>query len=238
MILFTLKLIIAHVIGDFVLQPNSWVAAKKKDTYKSKYFYFHGLVHLVALFVLLGFDFSYTLAIVFIISSHLLIDWVKLTIENKKNSRSLFVIDQLAHLVIIAIITYVYFPYKIDFEYLYNIKFLLFSLALLILSFMSSVLMKLIMSRWVLEEDKSEDSLENAGKYIGVLERLFVFGFILLNQWSAIGLLIAAKSVFRFGDLSRAKDRKLTEYILIGTLLSFGFAILVGLLYQYFIKTF
>ena len=90
------------------------------------------------------------------------------------------------------------------------------------------------MSKWSLEEDNSEDSLESAGKYIGILERLFVF--ILLNQWSAIGLLIAAKSVFRFGDLSRAKDRKLTEYILIGTLISFGLAIFIGPVYQYLIK--
>ena len=92
------------------------------------------------------------------------------------------------------------------------------------------------MSKWSLEEDNSEDSLESAGKYIGTRERLFVFGFILLNQWSAIGLLIAAKSVFRFGDLSRAKDRKLTEYILIGTLISFGLAIFIGPVYQYLIK--
>jgi len=84
-----------------------------------------------------------------------------------------------------------------------------------------------------MEEDKTEDSLKNAGQFIGILERLFVFAFILLNQWSAIGLLIAAKSVFRFGDLSRAKDRKLTEYILIGTLLSFGLAIATGLAYKY-----
>ena len=48
-----------------------------------------------------------------------------------------------------------------------------------------------------------------------------------------VGFLIAAKSVFRFGDLSKAKDRKLTEYILIGTLLSFGLAILFGLCYEY-----
>lgn len=41
----------------------------------------------------------------------------------------------------------------------------------------------------------------------------FVFGFIILNQASTIGLVIAAKSVFRFGPQSRAKDRKLTEYI-------------------------
>jgi len=49
--------------------------------------------------------------------------------------------------------------------------------------------------------------------------------------------LIAAKSVFRFGDLSRAKDRKLTEYILIGTFLSFGLAIAIGLGYLYAIKS-
>jgi hypothetical protein len=85
--------------------------------------------------------------------------------------------------------------------------------------------MKIIMSKWSLEENKTDVSLENAGKYIGILERLFVFGFIVLNQWSAIGFLITAKSVFRFSDLSRAKDRKLTEYILIGTLISFGLAI-------------
>jgi hypothetical protein len=49
------------------------------------------------------------------------------------------------------------------------------------------------------------------------------------SNWQAIGFLIAAKSVFRFGDLSQSKDRKLTEYILIGTLLSFGIAITTGL---------
>ena len=93
------------------------------------------------------------------------------------------------------------------------------------------------MNKWTFAEDNSDDSLKNAGKYIGILERLFVFGFIILNQWSAIGLLIAAKSVFRFGDLSRAKDRKLTEYMLIGSLLSFGIAIIIGLLYKYLVQS-
>jgi len=41
--------------------------------------------------------------------------------------------------------------------------------------------------------------------------------------------LIAAKSIFRFSDLSRSKDRKLTEYVLIGTLLSYGLAIMIAL---------
>ncbi len=89
------------------------------------------------------------------------------------------------------------------------------------------------MSRWHLSIENADDSLHDAGKNIGYIECLFIFVFIVLNQWSAIGFLLAAKSVFRFGDLSRARDRKLTEYILIGTLLSFGLAILTGVLFNY-----
>jgi hypothetical protein len=59
-----------------------------------------------------------------------------------------------------------------------------------------------------------------------------VFCFILIGHFEAIGFLLAAKSIFRFGDLKEAKDRKLTEYVLIGTLLSFGVALLIGLLVQ------
>jgi hypothetical protein len=80
---------------------------------------------------------------------------------------------------------------------------------------------------------KNDDSLQNAGNYIGILERLFVFYFVISGHLEAVGFLLAAKSIFRFGDLKEAKDRKLTEYVLIGTLLSFGIAFLVGLLANY-----
>ena len=78
--------------------------------------------------------------------------------------------------------------------------------------------------------DSNDDSLNNAGKYIGILERLFVFVFVITSNWGGIGFLLAAKSIFRFGDLKESKDRKLTEYILIGTLLSFGIAMAIGML--------
>lgn len=236
MIELIIKLLLAHVIGDFVFQPNKWVKAKRKKRLKTKYFYLHGLVHLVSLIILLEFKGSYWLSILIIVVSHLTIDLLKLYLDKKLNSRLLFVLDQLLHLAIIGIVVFINIPYKIEFAKIYSAKSLLLVLAILIVSFGSSVIMKIIMSKWTLKEDKSEDSLKNAGKYIGILERLFVFTFILLNQWSAIGLLIAAKSVFRFGDLSRAKDRKLTEYILIGTLTSFGLAISIGLLYQHILK--
>lgn len=76
----------------------------------------------------------------------------------------------------------------------------------------------------------SEASLQSAGKYIGILERIFVFTFVVTDNWEGIGFLLAAKSVFRFGDLKESKERELTEYILIGTLLSFGIATAVGML--------
>ena len=65
------------------------------------------------------------------------------------------------------------------------------------------------------------------------LKDYLVFVFMITNEWQAVGFLLAAKSVFRFGNLQEAKDRKLTEYILIGTLLSFGIAVLTGMGYQY-----
>ena len=104
---------------------------------------------------------------------------------------------------------------------------------ILFLTTPSSILIQNIISIWTPEsKNKEEDSLENAGKYIGIFERLFVFCFILTGHFEAIGFLLAAKSIFRFGDLKEAKDRKLTEYVLIGTLLSFGMALLTGLLIQ------
>lgn len=228
-----LKLIIAHLVGDFVLQPNTWVEDKKKRKYKSPYLYYHIAVHALAVTVLLQFDFKYWVAIITTIVTHFLIDVFKLNLQHKLSDKLLFGLDQIAHLSVIAVIVAIYEPYNIPIGVLYKTEVLIIILAVLCVTYVSAIIMKLIMSTWVLSEDDSQDSLEQAGKYIGMLERLFVFAFIVMSQWQAIGFLIAAKSVFRFGDLSKAKDRKLTEYILIGTLLSFGLAFLIGMGYRY-----
>lgn len=231
MIALAIQLLIAHIIGDFVLQSDSWVADKKLKKHKSKYLYLHGLVHLMALIVLFKFNFSYWPYFTFIVISHMMVDLLKLNIEDSVNSRMLFIVDQIIHLIILAIVVYILKPYSLNFGFVYNQEFLVLTLALLTVTFVSSIIMKMVMSKWSLIEDDAEDSLESAGKYIGILERLFVFGFIVMSHWGAIGLLIAAKSVFRFGDLSRAKDRKLTEYMLIGSLVSFGLAMFIGIIY-------
>jgi len=233
MIALAIKLLLAHVIGDFVLQPDSWVKDKNEKTFRSPYFYLHGLIHFIALLFLLEFNMGYIMPIIIIVISHLIIDLVKLSLDNEKNSRRLFFMDQFAHLLVISLVVNYYREGEFGMVELFSTANLLFALAVFSVSIVSAILMRVIMSKWAMDDVRAEDALQNAGKYIGILERLFVFGFILVNQWSAIGFLITAKSVFRFGDLSRAKNRKLTEYILIGTLISFGLAIVIAMGYKY-----
>lgn len=233
MITLILQLLMAHVIGDFVFQPNKWVEDKRLKKHKSGYLYLHILVHTVALLVIFKFNLHYWFAILVTLISHYVIDLIKLNLDKKVNSRWLFGLDQLAHILVLCAVVSIYHPYKIDVGFIYSDGMLLLGLALLCVTFVSSVLIKLVMNQWNLDEDSSSQSLAKAGKYIGIFERLIIFSCIVTTQWQIIGFLLAAKSVFRFGDLSNAKDRKLTEYILIGTLVSFGLAIVFGLLYMY-----
>jgi hypothetical protein len=106
-----------------------------------------------------------------------------------------------------------------------------FMAAIFALTTPSSFAVKTFISKWTPQTASDDkDSLQEAGKTIGILERFFVFAFVLSGHWEAIGFLLAAKSIFRFGDLKESKDRKLTEYVLIGTLISFGIAIVAGVL--------
>jgi hypothetical protein len=230
-----IKLFLAHILGDFVLQPASWVKDKQLKKQRSPYLYLHGLTHALILLVLLRFDMQYLTGIILIVVSHLIFDLIKSHLALTINTRILFFGDQLAHLAVIAAVVYLYYPYPLDFNILYSPKALLLVTALATNTFVTSAIMKVIISKWDISDEDSDASLQHAGKYIGMLERLFVFGFVVMNQWQALGFLIAAKSIFRFGDLSRSRDRKLTEYILIGTLLSFGFALIIALGYQYLV---
>ncbi|MFK7783732.1 MAG: DUF3307 domain-containing protein, partial [Crocinitomicaceae bacterium] len=233
MLVLTLKLLLAHLIGDFTLQPNKWDKSKRKLKLKSPYLYWHILVHAIALVLLLGLDLQYAWGIVIILISHFTIDLAKLYLLNEKNERGLFFVDQLLHLCVIICVSYAYAPIDLTFDNILTPPFILLMIAILSITSFSSICMKVLISKW---KPKEKKTLKNAGTYIGMLERLFIFGFIVIDYWDGIGFLLAAKSVFRFGDLSNTEDRNLTEYILIGTLLSFGFAILISQGYLYILS--
>lgn len=76
--------------------------------------------------------------------------------------------------------------------------------------------------------DKKSTGLLSAGAWIGYIERCLAISFIFMGQFAGIGFLVATKTIFRFGDLTKNKDMKLTEYMMLGTLLSYAIAIFVG----------
>jgi len=61
-------------------------------------------------------------------------------------------------------------------------------------------------------------------KEIGIVERFLALALIIMGQYEAVGLIIAAKSILRFSGTQKS------EYILVGTLISFGIAAFAGML--------
>ena len=196
MIALGIKFFLAHILGDFVFQPDSWVKDKVEHKQKSAYLYLHTLVHLACLLVFLAFDSRYWLGIVIIVLSHYVVDLSKLHAQEKFKAGILFILDQVAHIAIILWVISIYQPYKISLQFLYSTPVLLFILSVFFVTFVTAIIIKNVLGNWrFIEQDR--------------------------------------KSIFRFSDLSRAKDRKLTEYILVGTLLSIIMAILTAFAYQY-----
>lgn len=72
--------------------------------------------------------------------------------------------------------------------------------------------------------------LPNAGRIIGYLERALVMLLVWIDQPSGIGFLVTAKSILRFGDIKDSHSRRVTEYVMVGNLLSFTWAILIAVL--------
>lgn len=224
-------LLLAHLLGDFFLQPSSWVSDKRSRKIASPLLYVHLLIH-GALVVL--FTGSWPMAITIVVT-HAAIDLLKVYSLDGTNARAWFAYDQLLHISVIAVVAAI--ETNTGFATLgdWTSRHIIMITAIVLLTRPASICISTFISRWR-DDIESEDSeaLARAGNYIGIIERLFVFAFVMSGQWNAVGFLIAAKSVFRFGDLKEAQDRKLTEYILVGTLLSIGIASIVALAVQNF----
>ncbi len=226
------KLFLAHFLGDFLLQPSSWVADKEEKKLKSSKLYLHAIIHAALVFLLL-WDINLWYLAILIGATHLIIDGIKVSFQNKKNKRILFFIDQLVHLFTIVLIWYLTTQNLSSIAHVFNQDIFLVVTCVFFLTTPTSIILKTFFTKWNIKKIvKGSKSLKNAGSYIGILERLLVFLFIIGQHWEAVGFLITAKSVLRFSDVKAAKQRRLTEYILIGTLISFGIAIITGLVYN------
>lgn len=155
----------------------------------------------------------------------------------KSDTVWIFLLDQFCHLITL-IIAWSFFTDQLDSWVSWGTnlyadqKILVLIAGYLIVTLPTSKVILSLINKWSLQNDANQnldESLKGGGKIIGILERVLIFTFVCLNQYEAIGFLLAAKSVFRFGDLTQAKDQRRTEYILIGTLLSFSLAIFIGI---------
>ncbi|MFT7588556.1 MAG: hypothetical protein ACI959_000767 [Limisphaerales bacterium] len=87
-------------------------------------------------------------------------------------------------------------------------------------------------NRWRLKLDQEglRQGLDGAGKLIGFLERIIILTLVFYGEIDAIGFLIAAKSLLRFGELKGNQNKLETEYVLVGTLMSITLAMFLGIL--------
>ncbi len=92
--------------------------------------------------------------------------------------------------------------------------------------------------RWVLKTVRADVPSESngAGRWIGILERLLIFVLVLAGQAAAAGIVVAAKSILRYPEISSEPQRIAPEYVLIGSLVSWLLAFSVGIAAAEFVK--
>lgn len=225
MIRFLLLQIIAHTVSDFYLQTDKSCADKEKKGFKSSKLYIHALITF-AFSWLLSFSLDFWWLALIIAVSHLLVDAMKCYASKCKG---IFFIDQLIHLLVIVVVCYLWNCNLPNCVAGVEEKYIALLLGTLICLKPSNIMIKEIFKAANIKvnngsDDDSTGDLPNAGKLIGIVERLLSLVFVLLGQYEAVGFIIAAKSLLRFAEGDKAKS----EYVLIGTLLSFSMAIFVG----------
>jgi hypothetical protein len=234
-LILALQLLIAHLITDFLLQTPTLISQKQQKKAKSPFLYLHALLAGLLTYLIVQ-DWTMWLVPLIISVTHFFIDLWKL--HQKSDSLQYFLLDQLFHLlVLLGVWLYLTENFSEFIPFIASLfsseKTLVILTGYLLVIFPVGFLIGKATQRWQEEIEGDEGafpSLKKAGRYIGIFERIMVLTFILTNNFSAIGFLIAAKSILRFSDKAKSGARKQTEYVLIGTLMSFSLTIIIGFL--------
>ena len=229
-----LHLILIHLLGDFYFQTKRLAREKNESTWK---LIEHGLIYtLVCIIGIIPiYDPTILVAVIFLSMSHISIDIIKLRYikylvirENYQPDKERFVYlaDQILHIACIFIIAFILIIVNHEITLLPLISnafeitkipyiaFFSWSLMLLLVWKPANITIKQLLCL----NKPHEDDGKKAGGFIGLLERLIILLFLSINQYSAIGLVLTAKSIARYDEISKNKD--FAEYYLLGTLLS------------------
>lgn len=216
-------LLLAHALADFTFQTN-WINANKARPHVLA---LHGVIVWLTAQAALGKIYDPTLAM--LTAAHLVIDAIKT--HGGFRRLGAFLTDQAAHLAtLLAAATLAPTLWRTGVWAAHDTLPPLMALA-------AGAIISLTAGRHAIALLMQPHSmrirntgLRDGGRQIGLLERGLIYIMLLAGQPIGVGFLIAAKSVLRFGTAMR--DQRLAEYVIIGTLASFGWAIVTALATQ------
>ncbi|MEO1639286.1 MAG: DUF3307 domain-containing protein [Pseudomonadota bacterium] len=216
-------LLFAHVLADFVLQTD-WIVRNKR---KLHVLLLHGAIVLITLQASVGSVTAWPL--IALAGAHVLIDAIKCRLPY--TGFWPYMIDQAAHLLTLLFVMATFPTLWAEGAWagqtwLPPVMVFLSGLVLAVRA--GAFAIEFLMAPWSVKDDRADDQqgLKDGGKLIGILERGIVYILLMVGQPTAVGFLIAAKSVLRF-DTAKG-DQRMAEYVIIGTLASFGWAIVCG----------
>lgn len=243
-----LAIYLAHLSTDFLFQSTHLVQQKRRGNFLA--YLGHGAIHFAAALLLLGFFIKgsalsfRTYAILFLlVVIHLLIDFIKIRLAQSEvlsDGTLLFVADQALHFLTVVLAAWLIVP-GLSFSSLTAIiaaaretpsKILSVPVIYVAVVFGGGYFIRFL-TRTLAENikshspEKANEQLQNAGLYIGWLERFLVVTALLLHSPATVGLILTAKSIARYPEF---KSERFAEYFLIGTLLSISVAIVGGAL--------
>ncbi len=225
--------LLAHILTDFTFQSYQQAKDKNEKGFKSKFLKWHILIMFLSSWVL-SLQWQFVFASLFIALTHWLVDGFKPYLNQSKwVGRYAFFIDQGLHLFFLLIAVTVHsnwFSMDVVIDMPLSEKWLAIVLAFVFCGKAVNIFIKEIFRFFDIKVGNTED-LPNAGRLIGLTERYLILVFVFVNQFAAVGFLLAAKSILRYKSEQEEGFNK-TEYVLIGTLLSFGFAIGSAILVQ------
>ena len=235
-----IRVLIAHFAADFLLQSSKIILSKREKRWKSCWLYIHALVYSVLVYVAFSLWSQVYWLIPVLFITHLLVDGYK---SGKRDTSLSFILDQIAHIIVLLVAWIFASPrgFEAAWSFISGVwqsqEIILIALGYVLIIWPFGFFVGYITEPFRSQLAEAEArGLEKAGFWIGCLERILVYSFIIVGYPEAIALLVAAKSVFRFGEIKDPGKRKETEYILIGSLLSFGLAMVTGFVISKFIE--
>jgi len=235
-----LKLTVAHVVGDFVLQSDT-IAQRKRSFHGLLW---HGAIHAVCLAVVWWSEAASPGskgALVGLLVAHLAID--RWTTGWETNGWSRLVVDQALHALTIMMAVSLMRPAELGqvaawvTATIRGDELWLLLLGAGVTTWVGAVAIRLIVTPYTRqlagEPGSGRPGLEAAGRLIGILERSIVFFAITMRVEALVGFVVAAKAILRLPEAREGKSHALAEYYLIGSLASLLWAILFASLTRY-----